>query len=70
MKIGFIGLGKLGLPVAVAMTYKGHDVLGYDICKEKMSKTNYPFKEVGRTEKETFQDILPNSTINFANNVK
>jgi len=31
MKIGFIGLGKLGLPCAEAIAKKGHDVSGYDI---------------------------------------
>jgi UDPglucose 6-dehydrogenase len=31
MKIGFIGIGKLGLPVCIGIDAKGHDVLGYDI---------------------------------------
>jgi UDPglucose 6-dehydrogenase len=31
MKIGFIGLGKLGFPCADAIAQKGHDVSGYDI---------------------------------------
>ena len=31
MQIGFIGLGKLGLPCAEAMSQKGHAVKGYDI---------------------------------------
>jgi len=31
MKIGFIGLGKLGMPCAEEMAKKGHDVFGYDI---------------------------------------
>jgi len=31
MKIGFIGVGKLGLPVCIGIDAKGHDVLGYDI---------------------------------------
>lgn len=31
MKIGFIGLGKLGMPCAEAIASKGHDVSGYDI---------------------------------------
>jgi len=31
MKIGFIGLGKLGLPCAEVVAQKGHDVTGYDI---------------------------------------
>ena len=33
MKIGFVGLGKLGLPVALAVESKGHDVIGYDISE-------------------------------------
>jgi UDPglucose 6-dehydrogenase len=31
MKIGFIGLGKLGFPCATVIAEKGHDVTGYDI---------------------------------------
>ena len=31
MQVGFIGLGKLGLPCAEAMAEKGHYVRGYDI---------------------------------------
>ena len=30
MKIGFIGLGKLGLPCALAVESRGHKVVGYD----------------------------------------
>lgn len=29
MKIGIIGLGKLGMPIALGMSLKGHDVMGY-----------------------------------------
>ncbi len=31
MQIGFIGLGKLGLPCAEAMAQKGHSIKGYDV---------------------------------------
>lgn len=31
MNVGFIGLGKLGLPVALAIESKGYDVKGYDV---------------------------------------
>lgn len=31
MKVGFVGIGKLGLPCAEAMAEKGHTVVGYDI---------------------------------------
>lgn len=32
MKIGFIGIGKLGMPCAEAIAAKGHDVTGYDVA--------------------------------------
>jgi len=35
MRAGFIGLGKLGLPVSVAMVQKGHEVFGYDVDATK-----------------------------------
>ena len=31
MKVGFLGLGKLGLPCALAMESKGHTIYGYDV---------------------------------------
>ena len=34
MKVGFLGLGKLGLPVALAIESKGHYVCGTDISKK------------------------------------
>jgi len=33
MNIGFIGVGKLGMPCAEAVAQKGHDVSAYDIVK-------------------------------------
>ena len=49
MKIGFLGLGKLGLPVALAVENKGHRVYGYDISREVKSfikLKKIPYKEV------------------------
>ena len=37
-KIGFIGLGKLGLPCAEAIANKGFDVTGYDVEEKSHSK--------------------------------
>ena len=34
MNIGFLGLGKLGLPVSLAVEDKGHKVFGFDISKQ------------------------------------
>ena len=39
-KIGFIGLGKLGMPCAEAIADKGFDVTGYDIAHKTSNKIN------------------------------
>jgi UDP-N-acetyl-D-mannosaminuronate dehydrogenase len=44
MKIGFLGLGKLGLPVALAIESKGHQVLGTDI--NDLTLRNIRFKTI------------------------
>ena len=31
MRIGFVGTGKLGLPVSLMYCSKGHDLLCYDV---------------------------------------
>jgi UDPglucose 6-dehydrogenase len=33
MKVGFIGIGKLGMPCAEAVAKKGHTVVGYDVVE-------------------------------------
>ena len=49
MRIGFLGLGKLGLPVALAVESKGHYVCGTDISKstiENIKKKKIEYKEI------------------------
>jgi len=53
MKIGFVGLGKLGLPVALATESKGHEVMGYDPSnhvKEIIDTRKLPYMEAGCQE--------------------
>lgn len=50
MKVGFVGCGKLGLPVALAAESKGHDVRGYDIDTRiagYLAGVPYPHREHG-----------------------
>ena len=64
MKIGFLGLGKLGLPVALAVESKGHEVVGHDISnsvKNIIEAKKIPYKEEGA------QDLLSKSKIKFVN---
>ncbi len=54
MKVGFVGLGKLGLPVALAVEAAGHEVMGYDVNVEiqRMVATRgtLPYVEEGAQE--------------------
>ena len=58
MKIGFIGLGKLGLPCAVAAAMKGHDVMAYDIVPALMNKNPRAYRETGADSVEGFRKVL------------
>jgi len=64
MNIGFLGLGKLGLPVALAIEDKGHNVCGTDISpitlKGIRTKTLH-YKEEGA------QELLNKSNIQIKN---
>ena len=49
MKVGFLGLGKLGLPVALAVESKGHYVCGTDISKstiDSIKNKKIAYKEI------------------------
>ena len=62
MNIGFIGLGKLGLPCALAINEKGHQVWGYDInpeVKDILENKVIPYREKGADE------LLQNHSINY-----
>lgn len=53
MNIGFLGLGKLGLPVALAIESKGHKVAGNDISQNVeniVRARNLPYMENGAQE--------------------
>lgn len=63
MNVGFIGLGKLGLPCALSINSKGHNVYGYDIdenVKNILKDRKIPYREEGAEE------LLSNHTINWS----
>jgi len=64
MNIGFLGLGKLGLPVALAVESKGHTVFGTDI--NDLTLRNIRFKTLNYKEKGA-QELLNNSNIEIKN---
>ena len=62
LKVGFIGLGKLGLPCALAINDKGYEVWGYDInpsVKDILINKSLPYREEGADV------LLSKHTINY-----
>lgn len=64
MNVGFVGLGKLGLPSALAIESKGHTVTGYDInpaVKGYVESASIPYLEEGVPEllRSTRLEVLP-----------
>jgi UDPglucose 6-dehydrogenase len=56
MNIGFIGIGKLGMPCAEAIAQKGHNVVGYDIVARTSNHI---------TIAETIEECVKNQNIVF-----
>jgi UDPglucose 6-dehydrogenase len=65
MKVGIVGLGKLGMPVALALAHKGHDVMGYDIDPSRMQKDVFPHREIGPNGEPSIEPLLRESSIRF-----
>ncbi|MBO7105491.1 MAG: nucleotide sugar dehydrogenase [Fibrobacter sp.] len=60
-KLALVGLGYVGMPIAVAFAKKGLDVIGFDLNKAKIDlyKSGFdPTKEVG-------DDVIKNTTLEF-----
>ena len=64
MKIGFIGLGNMGAPMAANLVAAGHDVTGYDVaapCPEGVNKAD---SAAGAAQgREVVITMLPNGAI-------
>ena len=56
MNIGFVGMGKLGLPVALAIESRGFDVIGYDPSRQ--------VKNIIDTKKLQYREIWAQKQLN------
>jgi UDPglucose 6-dehydrogenase len=65
MKIGFVGLGKLGYPCALAASLRGHDVMGYDLNPGAMNNDPKPYNETAEDGYTSLDTILTQSTVRF-----
>jgi UDPglucose 6-dehydrogenase len=65
MNVGMIGLGKLGLPVALVMDLKGHSVMGHDLNPAVMQKERFTHREQGPHGEPSLEPILRKSNLQF-----
>lgn len=56
-KIGIIGLGYVGLPLAVEFASKGYDVLGFDIKEKRIEALQNHLDETDEITKEELQQV-------------
>jgi UDPglucose 6-dehydrogenase len=71
MNVGFMGLGKLGLPCALASEEKGHKVFGYDIdqnVKSILDTKVLPYREEGAPELLKKHNIIWSSVAELVSN--
>ena len=64
MNIGFLGLGKLGLPVSLAVENKGHKIYGYDISEQTLEDIR---KKKIRYREEWVDKYLLNTKLEIKN---
>jgi UDPglucose 6-dehydrogenase len=65
MEIGFVGLGKLGYPCALAASLRGHDVMGYDIDSSVMNNDPKPYYETAEDGYTSINTLLCRSSVRF-----
>ena len=60
-KLALVGLGYVGMPIAVAFAKKGLDVIGFDLNKEKIDL----YKSGVDTTKEVGDEVIRTTTLDF-----
>jgi UDP-N-acetyl-D-glucosamine dehydrogenase len=59
MKVGIIGLGYVGLPLAVAFAEAGHDVIGVDVDSRRVERLRRGESDVEDIASERLREIAP-----------
>ena len=67
-KVGVLGLGYVGLPLAVEKAKVGYKVLGFDVQKEKIDKVNRGENYIGDILDEDLKTLVENGHLKATNN--
>jgi len=59
MKVAFIGLGNMGLPMAVNLIQAGHEVMGFDLVQTQLDA----FAEAGGIPKQSVLETIPDADV-------
>jgi len=68
MKIGFVGLGRLGWPVAIAVESRGHEVFGWDtseIVRSNVAEKKFPYLEAGPSGTGSLAGMVTSSRLSL-----
>jgi len=63
IKVGVIGLGYVGLPLAVEIANKGAKVIGFDINKKRVIQTNSGISAINDVESSELEKLTKNKKI-------
>lgn len=70
IKVGIIGLGYVGLPLAVEIADKGAKVIGFDINKKRVSQVNNGISAINDVESSVLRKLTKNKRIKATTDLK
>ncbi len=70
IKVGIIGLGYVGLPLAVEIADKGAEVIGFDINKKRVAQVNNGISTINDVESSVLRKLTKNKKIKATTDLK
>ncbi len=70
LDLGVVGLGYVGLPLAVEKAKAGYNVIGFDIQSEKVEKINKGINYIGDVVSEDLTDLVNKGKLKATNDPK
>ncbi len=68
IKVGVVGLGYVGLPLAVEFASKGYETVGIDVDKRKVDSVNKGMNYIGDIADEQFKKTVASGKLKAENN--